>query len=157
MSKRNMGVFEQLKLATADPVSLSAPIPGADDLTYEMAMPDLGPSPFDRAEINERRRIVRHALSLLPKIERQILTRRFGIGTDGPEKLDEIGKDFHRSRERIRQREMDAKAMLAAILSEMLGCPEPTEFAERSRERRDRNNYRRNQRQKEQRAAEAAI
>lgn len=42
-------------------------------------------------------------LDLLTERERQILLRRFGLAGDKPETLENIGKSFHVTRERVRQ------------------------------------------------------
>ncbi|MCA9808879.1 MAG: hypothetical protein KC473_00935, partial [Candidatus Dadabacteria bacterium] len=55
---------------------------------------------------------VGHALQMLETREREILEMRFGIGCEGRLTLDEIGKKFDLTRERIRQIE---KRALSAI------------------------------------------
>ena len=52
---------------------------------------------------------LRKVLSTLPDREREILTLRFGLGDGGPRALEEVGKKFTVTRERIRQ--IEAKAL----------------------------------------------
>jgi RNA polymerase primary sigma factor len=46
---------------------------------------------------------VRELLHLLNPIEKDIIRRRFGLGTDSDQTLDDIGKLYNLSRERVRQ------------------------------------------------------
>ena len=57
---------------------------------------------------------VEAALQGLRPMERRILELRFGIGTDEPRTLRQIGEVFNLSRERIRQLERLALAKLRA-------------------------------------------
>ena len=58
---------------------------------------------------------VHQALQQLTVRERDILTRRFGLATNEPQTLSAIGKDYSRSRERIRQIIEEALAKLRKI------------------------------------------
>jgi len=57
---------------------------------------------------------IRDALSILTLREEEIIKLRFGIGYETTYTLDEIGKKFDLSRERIRQIEKEALKRLAA-------------------------------------------
>ena len=46
---------------------------------------------------------MRELLHLLNPIEKDIIRRRFGLGDDTDQTLDEIGKIYNLSRERVRQ------------------------------------------------------
>lgn len=56
--------------------------------------------------------IVGQILKLLQTKEADVLRRRFGLDGQSPETLEEIGKTFHVTRERIRQIERSAKQKL---------------------------------------------
>jgi len=58
-----------------------------------------------KAAIPER---IEEALSVLTPREEEVIRRRFGIGYETEYTLDEIGKQFSLSRERIRQIEKEA-------------------------------------------------
>jgi RNA polymerase primary sigma factor len=64
---------------------------------------------------------IREALSLLTSREREIIKLRFGIDQEGTNTLDEIGKRFNLTRERIRQIEKGAlKKMASSGMEEIL-------------------------------------
>jgi RNA polymerase primary sigma factor len=56
---------------------------------------------------------IREALTILTPREEEILKLRFGIGYESTYTLDEIGKKFNLTRERIRQIEKAALEKLA--------------------------------------------
>jgi RNA polymerase primary sigma factor len=55
---------------------------------------------------------LQHLLEVLTPRERRIIMLRFGLGGEGEHTLEEIGKQFDLSRERIRQIEQVAMAKL---------------------------------------------
>lgn len=66
-------------------------------------------SPEEVIEQNQRRSVVEATLNTLTPTEVKVLSMRYGFD-DGEEKsLEEVGKEFHFSRERIRQ--IEAKAL----------------------------------------------
>ena len=58
---------------------------------------------FTAIEEDDCATAIKNILNTLNNRERTVITRRFGIGYDRPETLDEIGKELGLSRERIRQ------------------------------------------------------
>lgn len=72
----------------------------------------------------ERREKVRSALQALSYRARRVLEMRFGINGEHPKTLDEVGKTFNVTRERIRQIEVQAKDELARHLSEYVRSAE---------------------------------
>jgi RNA polymerase sigma factor (sigma-70 family) len=66
-------------------------------------------SPFEAAAISLLPRQVARYLEQLDEREREILRLRFGIDRGEPRTLEEIGKCFNLTRERIRQ--IEARAM----------------------------------------------
>lgn len=92
-----------------EPISLDMPI-GEEDSTLEDLIPDeKNLSPNDSLLEKDLIHQIRKLLSGLSPREEKILRLRFGIGEDGECTLEEIGRQFGLSRERIRQ--IEAKAL----------------------------------------------
>ncbi len=96
-----------------DPVSLDAPVRSEDDrLLVEFVQDARSESPKD-ALVRDRLGVVtRQMLATLTPREQQVLRLRFGIDEQQDWTLEEIGKRFDVSRERIRQIEARALAKL---------------------------------------------
>jgi RNA polymerase primary sigma factor len=93
-----------------DPVSLSTPVGEDDDSYLEDFIEDAaGQEPSEGAQDFLRHREVERALSTLSEREAQIIRLRFGIGTGYPRTLEELGRIFNVTRERVRQ--IEAKAI----------------------------------------------
>ena len=92
-----------------EPISLDMSI-GEEDSTLEDLIPDdKSLSPSDSLLEKDLTDQIRKLLSGLSPREEKILRLRFGIGEDGECTLEEIGRQFGLSRERIRQ--IEAKAL----------------------------------------------
>ncbi len=92
-----------------EPISLETPIGDEEnshlgDLIEDKSMQ----SPLDAAILDDLREQIDKALCTLNPKEEQILRKRFGIGDAAPQTLEEVGKEFEVTRERIRQIEMSA-------------------------------------------------
>jgi RNA polymerase primary sigma factor len=91
------------------PISLETPI-GEEDGRLEDFIEDKEViSPQDAAISLNMARQIQRVLSTLNKREEKILRMRFGIGEKHDHTLDEVGRDFDLTRERIRQ--IEAKAL----------------------------------------------
>jgi RNA polymerase primary sigma factor len=102
-------VREILKIMQ-DPISLTTPVGEEDDSFLEDFIEDhSGPSPTRSAYEFLRHREVERILSTLSEREAQIIRLRFGIGTGYPRTLEEVGRIFNVTRERVRQ--IEAKAI----------------------------------------------
>jgi RNA polymerase primary sigma factor len=87
-----------------DPVSLDESISGADPRKFLDLVRDENIPAVDEALIRENtHEHVRELLHMLNPVEKDIIRRRFGLGADTDETLDEIGKIYNLSRERVRQ------------------------------------------------------
>jgi len=93
-----------------EPISLTTTVGEDEDSCLEDFIEDrTGVAPSSSAQDFLRRREVERALSTLTEREAQIIRLRFGIGTGYPRTLEELGKIFNVTRERVRQ--IEAKAI----------------------------------------------
>ena len=92
------------------PLSLESPVGEEDGCELLDFIEDKNALPPDeQAILTNLTRQVRLALSTLSPREEKILRMRFGIGEDSDKTLEEVGRDFAVTRERIRQ--IEAKAL----------------------------------------------
>jgi RNA polymerase primary sigma factor len=86
------------------PVSLEKPIGEEEESELgDFVEDDSAISPFDVASENLRKENVRRALDALPQREREVIEMRFGLTGARPYTLEEVGRAFNVTRERIRQ------------------------------------------------------
>ncbi len=86
------------------PISLEKPIGEEDESELGDFVEDQSAeSPFELASENLRRENVRRALAALPQREREVIEMRFGLTGERPRTLEEVGRAFNVTRERIRQ------------------------------------------------------
>jgi len=102
-------VREVLKISR-DPVSLDTPIGEEDDSHLgDFIEDDSALSPADSAAFSMLREELNTALESLTDRERQVVELRFGLQDGRARTLEEVGKEFNVTRERIRQ--IEAKAL----------------------------------------------
>ena len=102
-------VREVLKISR-DPVSLDTPIGEEDDSHLgDFIEDDSALSPADSAAFSMLREELSTALESLTDRERQVVQLRFGLIDGRARTLEEVGKEFNVTRERIRQ--IEAKAL----------------------------------------------
>ncbi|GIW44089.1 MAG: hypothetical protein KatS3mg077_1371 [Candidatus Binatia bacterium] len=99
-------------------LSTDAPIGDEDDRTLESTLAAETPEPDEVAEHVSLRERLEEALKKLPPRESKILRRRFGLDDDETETLEQLGREFGVSRERIRQLEARGLKMLRQICAE---------------------------------------
>ncbi len=102
-------VQEAVKVAR-QPVSLEAPIGEEEDNHLGDLLPDSSsPAPVEIATQKLLQEQVENVLASLTNRERRVLQLRFGLDDGHPRTLEEVGKEFGVTRERIRQ--IEAKAL----------------------------------------------
>jgi RNA polymerase primary sigma factor len=102
--------IREIKRISMDPMSLESPV-GAEDAT-EMGdfIPDESAlEPVDAASKELLREQIRQVLGYLSEREREVLEMRFGLNDGKDHTLEEVGREFGVTRERIRQ--IEAKAL----------------------------------------------
>jgi RNA polymerase primary sigma factor len=95
---------EAVKLCARAPISLEKPVGDEEQSEFGQFIADeQAESPYDRAVKILTNQALRDALERLSYRERRVLELRFGLGGEPPCTLDEIGRTFNITRERIRQ------------------------------------------------------
>ena len=110
----NVGIkprrVREYREAARAPVSLEAPL-GTDeesDRVAEVVADPRAAAPFDHAVKESDAALLREVFVTLSPREQAILSLRFGLEDDSPKTLEEIGRRFGVTRERIRQIESEA-------------------------------------------------
>jgi RNA polymerase primary sigma factor len=119
-------IAEELEMTTEEvreilrmsqlPISLEKPIGEEEESELgDFVEDESAESPFDTATLSLRREDVEHALSALPERERQVIELRFGLSGTQPCTLEEVGRAFGVTRERIRQIENNTLKKLESL------------------------------------------
>jgi len=86
------------------PVSLEKPVGDEDESELgDFVADEAVLEPFEEASEHLQKEGVRRALDALPERERQVIELRYGLGEAEPLTLEEVGRTFGVTRERIRQ------------------------------------------------------
>jgi RNA polymerase primary sigma factor len=108
-----------LKSIGIRPASLDAPIAGEDSTEFGESVRDDGArSPFELLRDRNLLGEVDGLLGVLDQREKKIISQRFGLGGGKPKTLEDVGKDFGVTRERIRQLQNIALAKLRRALGQ---------------------------------------
>ena len=107
----------QLRTISIRPASLDAPI-GDDDATEfsEIVGDEAALTPFELLRDKTLRQEVRDILEELEPREAEILTMRFGLDGGKPKTLEDVGKKFKVTRERVRQIQNIALTKLRRVM-----------------------------------------
>jgi RNA polymerase primary sigma factor len=107
----------QLRTASARPTSLDAPISDDGLIEFgEIVGDEDAQTPFELLRDKNLRDELRDLLKVLDARERTIIFQRFGLDGGKPKTLEEVGKNFGVTRERIRQLQNIAVGKLRAAL-----------------------------------------
>ena len=108
-------VREILRMAQL-PVSLEKPIGEEEESELgDFVQDEQAESPFDTASVQLRREDIEKALDSLPDRERKVIELRFGLTGAQPCTLEEVGRAFGVTRERIRQIENNTLKRLETL------------------------------------------
>jgi RNA polymerase primary sigma factor len=107
---------EQILRSSQAPVSLEKPVGDDEESEFGHFLTDENaPLPDDAADTSLRQDLLRHILGTLSHRERRVLELRYGLGGEQPRTLDEVGRTFNVTRERIRQIENQSLKKLRAL------------------------------------------
>jgi RNA polymerase primary sigma factor len=98
------GEVELIKRSAQAPVSLEKPVGDEEESEFGQFIADeQAESPYERAVEILTNEALRDALENLSYRERRVLELRYGLGGEHPRTLDEVGRTFNVTRERIRK------------------------------------------------------
>jgi len=107
---------EHIRRSAQTPVSLEKPVGDEDESEFGHFITDENmPLPDEEAEITMRKETLGKILGTLSSRERQVLELRYGLDGQHPRTLDEVGRTFNVTRERIRQIENQSLKKLRAL------------------------------------------
>jgi RNA polymerase primary sigma factor len=107
---------EQIRRTAQSPVSLEKPVGDEEESEFGHFITDESvPLPEDAAEVTLRKETLEKILSQLSQRERRVLELRYGLNGEHPRTLDEVGRAFNVTRERIRQIENQSLKKLRAL------------------------------------------
>jgi len=99
------GIFKSIQ----DPIALQTPIGDEDSKLEDFISDKDSPSPYSDTERNNVTEQILKVLNTLTPKEEKVIRMRFGIGFDKDHTLEEVGRHFSITRERVRQ--IEAKAL----------------------------------------------
>jgi len=95
---------ETIKHSARAPISLETPVGEEEQTEFGQLIADeQAVSPYERAVEALTTEALREALENLSYRERRVIELRYGLGDQHPRTLDEVGRTFNVTRERIRQ------------------------------------------------------
>ena len=101
---------QQIMKMAQQPISLQSPVGDSDDTNFGDFIEDKGAeNPYDMTAYSLLREKLMDVLESLTPRERKVLSLRFGLQDGYSRTLEEVGKQFNVTRERIRQ--IEAKAL----------------------------------------------
>ncbi len=107
---------ESIRRSAQAPISLERPVGDEEQTEFGRLIADEhAESPYDRAVETLTIEALRQALENLSYRERRVIELRYGLGDQNPRTLDEIGRTFNVTRERIRQIEHQSLKKLQAL------------------------------------------
>jgi RNA polymerase primary sigma factor len=107
---------EQIRRSAQAPVSLEKPVGDEEESEFGHFLADESASPPDEAaDTTLRKETLTRILGALSARERRVLELRYGLDGNHPRTLDEVGRTFNVTRERVRQIENQSLKKLQAL------------------------------------------
>jgi RNA polymerase primary sigma factor len=107
---------EQIRRSAQTPVSLEKPVGDEEESEFGHFLTDENvPLPEEAAEVTMRKETLLKIMGTLSHRERRVLELRYGLDGQHPRTLDEVGRTFNVTRERIRQIENQSLKKLRAL------------------------------------------
>jgi RNA polymerase primary sigma factor len=107
---------EQILRSSQAPVSLEKPVGDDEESEFGHFLTDENaPLPEEAADTTLRQELLHDILDTLSHRERRVLELRYGLDGEQPRTLDEVGRAFNVTRERIRQIENQSLKKLRAL------------------------------------------
>jgi RNA polymerase primary sigma factor len=107
---------EQIRRSAQAPVSLEKPVGDEEESEFGHFLADQSVAlPDEAAETTLRKETLKRILGALSPRERRVLEMRYGLDGQHPRTLDEVGRTFNVTRERVRQIENQSLKKLQAL------------------------------------------
>jgi RNA polymerase primary sigma factor len=107
---------EAIMRSSQTPVSLEKPVGDEEESEFGHFLTDENvPLPDEVADESMRKELLKKILNTLSHRERRVLELRYGLDGEHPRTLDEVGRTFNVTRERIRQIENQSLKKLRAL------------------------------------------
>ena len=107
---------ESIRRSSQPPVSLEKPVGDDEESEFGHFLTDENEAlPDEVAEVELRKAALKRVLGSLSPRERRVLELRYGLDGEHPRTLDEVGRTFNVTRERIRQIENQSLKKLRAL------------------------------------------
>jgi RNA polymerase primary sigma factor len=107
---------DQIRRSSQTPISLEKPVGDEEESEFGHFLSDeSAPAPYEAAETTLRKETLRRILETLSLRERRVLEMRYGLDGQHPRTLDEVGRTFNVTRERVRQIENQCLKKLQAL------------------------------------------
>ncbi|HEY0414876.1 MAG TPA: sigma-70 family RNA polymerase sigma factor [Gaiellaceae bacterium] len=107
---------ESIRRTSQTPVSLEKPVGDEEESEFGQFIEDKHtPLPDEAADTSFRAQALARCLDALSHRERRVLELRYGLNGEQPRTLDEVGRTFQVTRERIRQIENQGLKKLRAL------------------------------------------
>jgi RNA polymerase primary sigma factor len=108
--------IEHIRRSAQVPISLEKPVGDEEESEFGHFLADeSAPAPDEMAETTLRKETLRRILETLSLRERRVLEMRYGLDGQHPRTLDEVGRTFNVTRERVRQIENQCLKKLQAL------------------------------------------
>jgi RNA polymerase primary sigma factor len=109
------GVVDSIRHSALAPVSLEEAVGDDEDSEFGQFIADGAESPYERAADILTKEALHAALQNLSSRERRVLELRYGLGSEYPRTLEEVGRTLNVTRERIRQVEQESLKKLQSL------------------------------------------